>query len=78
MNEKNEINKVDLKVIKKTKKEDEHKETNAIKSKKYNDVKSKVKENLNTFKNSNNLDDLIIRVENEIKQIESDKKRNKL
>ena len=75
MNEKNEINKVDLKVIKKTKKEDEHKVTNAIKSKKYNDVKSKVKENLNTFKNSNNLDDLINRVENEIKQFESDKNK---
>jgi len=64
---------------KKNKKEEENKNNIAVfKNKKYSDVRSKVKENIQNFKTSNrndNLDDLINKVENEIKLLEGDKTR---
>lgn len=71
--------KEDLKPLKKNKKEEENKNNITVfKNKKYNDVKSKVKENIRSFKTSSkndNLDDLINKVENEIKLLEGDKSR---
>jgi hypothetical protein len=68
-----------MKMNKKNKKEEENKNNIAVfKNKKYSDVRSKVKENIQNFKTSNrndNLDDLINKVENEIKLLEGDKTR---
>jgi|LauGreDrversion4_2_1035121.scaffolds.fasta_scaffold482958_2 hypothetical protein len=68
-----------MKLNKKNKKEEENKNNIAVfKNKKYSDVRSKVKENIQNFKTSNrndNLDDLINKVENEIKLLEGDKTR---
>lgn len=68
-----------MKMKKTNKKDDENKNNNAVtKNKKYGDVKSKVKENIQNFKTSgrnDNLDDLINKVENEIKLLEGDKTR---
>ena len=63
----------------KKKKDQETKSSSVLKSKKFNDVQSKVKENINNFKTSSknkNLDDLINKVEKEIKQLESEKEKN--
>ena len=63
----------------KKKKDQETKSSSVLKSKKFKDVQSKVKENINNFKTSNknkNLDDLINKVEKEIKQLESEKEKN--
>lgn len=77
-NEKNQSlnTKSDIKIVSKTKKEEDYKTSTVVKSKKYIDVKSKVKENINSFKTSDNLNELINKVEKEIKHLETEKKKN--